>query len=187
LLSEASASSIIRFTDSGYMKENLFQMYINHFINLIPPVHLVFLILDGHKSHPSEILFAKLKKEYNKRYDELYSSSEIDDILLETDEEALETDEKILETDNKISQPTYIYFTRASIIEKTELLEEKIITLKEEIVTLKEENKSLKEEILLLKRSNSSIQEELQIFKSPDTCPIEACAEISYSSTFTIH
>ncbi|CAG8432881.1 4710_t:CDS:2 [Diversispora eburnea] len=250
LLTGAPAGSVMGFTDSGYMKENLFQMYINHFINLIPPVCPVLLIFDGHKSHvnylsvnfchengillftlpphtthilqPSEIPFAKLKKEYSKRCDELYSSSgelvtkrtfakvlgkafnttytptaitnaykatgiwpfnptaiiteqpqEIDDIPLETDEEAPEIDEEAPETEeetpetvDEISQPTHTYSTRASIVEKMELLEEKI-------VTLKEENKSLKDEILLLKRSNSSIQEELQTFKSPGTCPLK--------------
>ncbi|CAG8632890.1 9452_t:CDS:2, partial [Diversispora eburnea] len=60
LLTGALADSVMGFTDSEYMKENLFQMYINYFINSISP--------------PSEIPFVKLKKEYSKRCDELYSS-----------------------------------------------------------------------------------------------------------------
>ncbi|CAI2190411.1 18465_t:CDS:2 [Funneliformis geosporum] len=35
----------------GYMHEELFQMYINHFINSISSIRPVLLILDGHKSH----------------------------------------------------------------------------------------------------------------------------------------
>ena len=36
---------------SGYMREDLFQMYLNHFLSSIPPARPVLLMLDGHKSH----------------------------------------------------------------------------------------------------------------------------------------
>src|SRR6185437_1435897 len=82
------------FTSTGYMREDLGQMYLGHFIKSIPPIRPVLLMLNGHKSHisymvvdfccnnsillyalpphtthilqPSEIPFAKLKQKYNK-------------------------------------------------------------------------------------------------------------------------
>ncbi|CAG8665218.1 3446_t:CDS:2 [Cetraspora pellucida] len=100
LLEEALADSVMGFTESGYMKEHLYKIYLKHFINSIPPIRLVLLMLNGHTSyinylyvnfcHENEILlyvlppytthilqlseisFAKLKNEYNKKYDKLY-------------------------------------------------------------------------------------------------------------------
>ncbi|CAI2171677.1 5506_t:CDS:2 [Funneliformis geosporum] len=97
LLEGAPSRTIMGFTNTGYMREELFQMYLNYFINLILPIRPVLLILDDHKSYinymsidfcrqngillyalppytthvlqPSEIPFAKLKKEYNKSCD----------------------------------------------------------------------------------------------------------------------
>ncbi|CAG8622265.1 3393_t:CDS:1, partial [Paraglomus occultum] len=94
LLESAPPGTVMGFTNTGYMREELFRMYLRHFINSIPPSRPVLLMLDGHKSHisytivdycrnngillyalpphtthvlqPSEILFAKLKKEYGK-------------------------------------------------------------------------------------------------------------------------
>jgi DDE superfamily endonuclease len=99
LLEGAPAGTVMGFTDSGYMRESLFQMYIEHFNKSIPPARPVLLILDGHKSHinyasvdfcrangillyalppntthilqPCELPFAKLKKEYNKGCEKL--------------------------------------------------------------------------------------------------------------------
>ena len=51
LLDGAPPGSVMGFSDTGYMKESLFQMYIEHFIRSIPPACPVLLILDGHKSH----------------------------------------------------------------------------------------------------------------------------------------
>ena len=100
----APVGTVIGFTDFRYMRENLFQMYLNHFIKSISPVRPVLLILDSHKSHinytsikfchengillyalpphtthilqPSKILFAKLKREYNSGYKRLHNSKE---------------------------------------------------------------------------------------------------------------
>jgi len=94
LLEGAPAGTVMGFTESGYMRENLFQKYIEHFCRSIPPTRPVMLMLDGHKSHinyasidfchkngillyalppntthvlqPCELPFAKLKKEYDK-------------------------------------------------------------------------------------------------------------------------
>ena len=98
LLEGAPPGTVMGFTDTGYMREDLFQMYLTHFINSISPTRPVLLMLDGHKSHvsytsvdfcrqngillyalpphtthvlqPSELPFAKLKKEYNKECDQ---------------------------------------------------------------------------------------------------------------------
>jgi len=53
LLSGLSVSpgTVAGFTDTGYMHENIFRMYIEHFNKSIPPFRLVLLILDGHASH----------------------------------------------------------------------------------------------------------------------------------------
>jgi hypothetical protein len=99
LLSGPSVPSgtVAGFTKTGYMHENLFRMYIEHFARSIPPVRPVLLMLDGHSSHidlisinfcrdndillyvlpsntthllqPSEIPFRKLKTEYDKASD----------------------------------------------------------------------------------------------------------------------
>ena len=94
LLDGAPPGTVMGFTSTGYMREDLFQMYLDHFIQSIPPTRPVLLMLDGHSSHisytivdfcrnngillyalpphtthvlqPSEIPFAKLKKEYSK-------------------------------------------------------------------------------------------------------------------------
>ena len=55
LLDGAPPSSVIGFTETGYMRESLFQKYIEHFIRSIPPARPVLLILDGHKSYVSYI------------------------------------------------------------------------------------------------------------------------------------
>ena len=93
------AGSVMGFTDIGYMRETLFQMYIEHFVHCIPPARPALLIVDGCKSHvnyisvnfchengillytlpphtthilqPAELLFATLKKTYNKTCDNL--------------------------------------------------------------------------------------------------------------------
>ena len=98
LLEGAPSGTVMGFTDTGYMREDLFQMYLTHFVNLIPPTRPVLLMLDGYKSHinymsidfccqndillyalpphtthvlqPSEIPFAKLKREYSKACDQ---------------------------------------------------------------------------------------------------------------------
>ena len=103
LLDGAPPGTVMGFTDTGYMREGLFQMYLNHFINSIPPIRPVLLILDGHKSHinymsvnfcrqnnillfallphtmhvlqPSEIPFTKLKKEYSKACEKYYTNN----------------------------------------------------------------------------------------------------------------
>ena len=99
LLSGLSVPSgtVAGFTDTGYMHENIFRMYIEHFNKSIPPFRPVLLMLDGHASHidlisinycydngillyvlpsntthilqPSEIPFKKLKLEYDKASD----------------------------------------------------------------------------------------------------------------------
>ena len=89
--------TVAGFTDTGYMHENIFRMYIEHFNKSIPPFRPVLLMLDGHASHidlisinycydngillyvlpsntthilqPSEIPFKKLKLEYDKASD----------------------------------------------------------------------------------------------------------------------
>ncbi|CAG8527102.1 12186_t:CDS:2 [Cetraspora pellucida] len=94
LLEGAPSGTVIGFTKTEYMHEDLFQMYLEHFISLISPIRLVLLMLDGHKSHinytstdfchrnrimlyalppyttyvlqPSELLFVKLKEKYSK-------------------------------------------------------------------------------------------------------------------------
>lgn len=99
LLEGAPAGTVMGFTESGYMRESLFQMYIEHFNRSIPPARPVILMLDGHKSHinytsinfchsngillyalppntthilqPCELPFAKLKKEYDKSCERL--------------------------------------------------------------------------------------------------------------------
>ncbi|CAG8614242.1 9300_t:CDS:2 [Cetraspora pellucida] len=75
LLNGASVGTVMGFTDLGYMHESLFQMYIEHFINSIPPSWSILLILDEHKSHPSELPFAKLKAKYDKGCDKLHSET----------------------------------------------------------------------------------------------------------------
>jgi len=99
LLSGPSVPSgtVAAFTNTGYMHENIFRMYIEHFNQSIPPSRPVLLMLDGHSSHidlvsinfcrdnnillyvlpsntthllqPSEIPFKKLKNEYDKAAD----------------------------------------------------------------------------------------------------------------------
>jgi DDE superfamily endonuclease len=99
LLSGESVPSgtVAAFTDTGYMHENIFRMYIEHFSRSIPPARPVMLMLDGHASHidlvsinfcrdndillyvlpsntthilqPSEIPFKKLKLEFDKASD----------------------------------------------------------------------------------------------------------------------
>ncbi|CAG8575454.1 16325_t:CDS:2, partial [Cetraspora pellucida] len=100
LLNGASSDMVIGFTNSGYMCEELFQMYIKHFISSISPCYSVLLMLNGHSSHinymsinfchengillyvlpsytthilqPSELSFAKLKTKYSKNCDQLH-------------------------------------------------------------------------------------------------------------------
>ncbi|CAG8803689.1 12806_t:CDS:2, partial [Cetraspora pellucida] len=62
LLTGAPSGSIMAFIDSGYMKESIFEMYIKHFVNSISPSHLL-----------AEILFSKLKKEYDKGCNRLHN------------------------------------------------------------------------------------------------------------------
>lgn len=99
LLSGASVPSgtVAAFTDTGYMHESVFRMYIEHFIKSIPPQRPAMLMLDGHACHidlisinlcrdndillyvlpsntthvlqPSEIPFKKLKLEFDKAAD----------------------------------------------------------------------------------------------------------------------
>lgn len=99
LLSGSSVppGTVAGFTDTGYMHENIFRMYIEHFNKSIPPARPVLLMLDGHASHidlisinychdnnillyvlpsntthllqPSEIPFKKLKIEFDKASD----------------------------------------------------------------------------------------------------------------------
>jgi DDE superfamily endonuclease len=99
LLSGTSVPSgtVAGFTNTGYMHENIFGMFIEHFNHSIPPARPVLLMLDGATSHidlisinycrnngillyvlpsntthllqPSEIPFKKLKSEYNKASD----------------------------------------------------------------------------------------------------------------------
>ncbi|CAG8777363.1 15405_t:CDS:2, partial [Cetraspora pellucida] len=64
LLDGAPAGTIIGFTETGYMKEDLFQIYIEHFISSIPPRRL-----------PSELPFSKLKAKYSKACNKLHSES----------------------------------------------------------------------------------------------------------------
>lgn len=103
LLQGAPPGTVMGFTDTGYMREELFQMYLTHFINSIPPIRPVLLMLDGHKSHisymcvdfcrqngillyalpphtthilqPSELPFAKLKKEFGKQCDKHHNTT----------------------------------------------------------------------------------------------------------------
>jgi hypothetical protein len=91
------SGTVAAFTNTGYMHEDIFQMYIEHFNRSIPPIRPVLLMLDGHSSHinlvsinfcqdnnillyvlpsntthllqPSEIPFKKLKNEYDKAAD----------------------------------------------------------------------------------------------------------------------
>jgi hypothetical protein len=90
--------TVAAFTNTGYMHEDIFRMYIEHFNQSIPPVRPVLLMLDGHSSHidlisinfcrnnnillyvlpsntthllqPSEIPFRKLKDEFCKASDQ---------------------------------------------------------------------------------------------------------------------
>ena len=85
------------------MRESLFKKYIEHFVNSIPPLRPVLLILDGHKSHvnyscvnfchqnnillyalpphttyilqPAELLFAQLKKAYDSECDKFLTNN----------------------------------------------------------------------------------------------------------------
>ncbi|CAG8811678.1 23797_t:CDS:2, partial [Cetraspora pellucida] len=103
LLQGAPPGVVMGFTDTGYMREDLFQMYLSYFTNSIPPIRLVLLMLDGHKSHisymcidfcrqngillyalpphmthilqPSEIPFAKLKKEFGKQCNKYHNTT----------------------------------------------------------------------------------------------------------------
>lgn len=91
------SGTVAAFTDTGYMHENIFYMYIEHFNRKIPADRPVLLILDGHSSHinlvsirfchihnillyvlpsntthllqPCEIPFKTLKTEYRKASD----------------------------------------------------------------------------------------------------------------------
>lgn len=99
LLSGTSVPSgtVAGFTNTGYMHENIFRMFIEHFARSIPSMRPVLLMLDGHASHidllsikfcqengillyvlpsntthifqPSEIPFKKLKAEFDKASD----------------------------------------------------------------------------------------------------------------------
>ncbi|CAG8835093.1 13928_t:CDS:1, partial [Cetraspora pellucida] len=53
LLTGASVppGTVAAFTDTGYMHEDIFRMYIEHFNNSIPPARPVLLMLDGATSH----------------------------------------------------------------------------------------------------------------------------------------
>ncbi|CAG8783178.1 12753_t:CDS:2 [Cetraspora pellucida] len=104
LLDSAPAGTVMGFTDTRYMQESLFRKYIEHFVNSIPPICLVLLILDGHKSHvnytcinfcyennillynlpphtthilqPVELPFAQLKKIYDSECDKFFTNSD---------------------------------------------------------------------------------------------------------------
>ncbi|CAG8585104.1 15918_t:CDS:2 [Cetraspora pellucida] len=72
LLNGAFAGSVMGFTDTGYMKECLFQKYIKYFIHSIPPTCLVLLILDSYKKVESlNIKVNQLKAELKAIKDEL--------------------------------------------------------------------------------------------------------------------
>ena len=97
LLQGALAGSVMAFTETGYMRENVFRQYVEHFARSIPSVRPVLLMMDGHASHidgdsvkfchangiilfalppntthilqPAEIPFRKLKSEFDKACD----------------------------------------------------------------------------------------------------------------------
>ena len=43
--------TVAAFIDTGYMPEDIFHMYIEHFARSIPPARPAMLMLDGHASH----------------------------------------------------------------------------------------------------------------------------------------
>jgi DDE superfamily endonuclease len=94
LLDGSPAGTKAAFTESGYIHQNIFRMYMEHFNASVPPRRPVMLMLDGHGSHidlssidycrenniilyalppntthilqPAEIAFRNLKREYDK-------------------------------------------------------------------------------------------------------------------------
>lgn len=51
VLDGSPPGSVAAFTESGYMRANIFKMYLTHFINSIAPKRPVLLMMDGHGSH----------------------------------------------------------------------------------------------------------------------------------------
>jgi DDE superfamily endonuclease len=51
LLDGSPAGTKAAFTESGYMQQNVFRMYMEHFVAAIPPRRPAMLMLDGHGSH----------------------------------------------------------------------------------------------------------------------------------------
>ena len=45
------SGTVAAFIDTGYMHEDIFHMYIEHFARSIPPARPAMLMLDGHASH----------------------------------------------------------------------------------------------------------------------------------------
>ena len=127
LLSGATVPSgtVATFTDTGYMQEGIFYMYIQHFARSIPAARPAMLMLDGHGSHidlvsikfcrengillyvlpsntthvlqPSEIPFKKLKLEYDKAdtFGTLVTAESIATKLQEMEDEKLKKAEDL--------------------------------------------------------------------------------------------
>jgi len=51
LLQGAPAGSVMAFTETGYMRDNVFRQYLEHFVKSITLVRPVLLMMDGHTSH----------------------------------------------------------------------------------------------------------------------------------------
>jgi hypothetical protein len=103
LLEGGPPGAVMGFTEKGYMQEELFRQYIEHFVKSIPPTRPTLLMLDGHSSHinlccielcrennillyalpsntthilqPSEIPFQKLKDEYDRASERYHNSN----------------------------------------------------------------------------------------------------------------
>lgn len=104
ILDGAPAGTVCAFTETGYMHQNIFRQYIQHFIKSISIARPVMLMLDGASSHidltsielcrendillyalppntthilqPAEIPFKKLKSEYAKASDTFLNNGE---------------------------------------------------------------------------------------------------------------
>ncbi|CAG8724637.1 4875_t:CDS:2 [Cetraspora pellucida] len=162
LLNSAPTGFVMGFTETGYMRESLFQKYIEYFVSSIPPIHphdILLYALPLYTTHilqPAELPFATLKKAYDK---ESYMPTAICNAFKTTgiwplNPSAIGPDrlDPSLHTNILQLAPTYTRLTKANptkkeLLSEIRLLNKRVERLEEELETLNnpESLKQLKE------------------------------------------